>query len=351
VPDSGDVVVIDVGGTSFRVGVLSNGTHLHSVTSRPSISRSASTPDVLELQRQLVSLIIETVDGFRRTTRFDRVGISIGAAMNEKTGIVLASAPLWGDGRWPLPLREILATHRPGISWHVLNDVSAQAISLAGMLPANTRRAAAVTVSTGIAYRTIDLGDASFPYDAVHGLQGEIGHLPASCTWRGRPLTAVCDCGIENHVAAFASGRGMERLLSAHLHPSLSGLTGLSGLVAACRHGDPVALEFLDACTEPLARILLTQAALDPTIEFTVLMGGIAHAFGELYRASVLKHLSEWQLYLISDVDPAYFERRLLLSTAVGVEALRGAGRHALNYRKEAVPALRVPAERGEDVA
>ncbi|GAA1944830.1 ROK family protein [Kitasatospora viridis] len=322
-------LVFDLGGTWFRSGIL-DGDRLTDVRQRPAPRRGVDGSDVPQLQRALVRYLVETAEAYRTRHVFDRVGVSLGAAMNGSSGLVLASAPLWGPGRWPLPLAELLTAGAPRFSWAVLNDVSAQAVSLLGEDWPTGSRLAALTVSTGIAYRTIDPVTGHIPLDAVHGLQGEIGHLPARFEWRGAALDLACDCGVANHTSAFASGRGIERILREPLAAELDRYRTVPELAAGCAAGDGPALELLDACTAPLARLLLAQATLDPTVARTVLMGGVVHAFGRLYRESLLRNLDKDPLYLVSAADPGYFGERILISSRPGVEALVGAGLHAL---------------------
>jgi len=266
------------------------------------------------------------------------VGVSLGAAMDGRIGRVLTSAPLWGPGRAEFSPADELARRLGGERCAVVNDVSALAYALlcAGS-PVTGAMAAALTVSTGIAYRTIDLRSGHIPLDPDHGLQGEIGHLPAHFHHRGQAFDADCDCGAPNHVSSFSSGRGMERIL--RTLPDVPGLPqDRSGLrpedlvqlfgVAVEEHR-PGATDLLDAFTRPLAHVLLCQATLNPDVGGTVLTGGVADGLGDAYRESLLRNLNDLELYEISQQDPSYFSRRIVRGIGDGLDALRGAGIYA----------------------
>ncbi|WP_197688101.1 MULTISPECIES: ROK family protein [unclassified Actinoplanes] len=316
------VLVFDLGGTWFRVGLSHIDGSVTLLGRYPAISR-ATHPElpVAELQQRMVSFIVDECVRHASTD----VGISIGAAVNGHTGLVLSSAPLWGPGTWELPLTQKLCEALPAVRYSVVNDVSAQALSLLDETASSDSMAAALTVSSGIAYRTIDLASGHIPLDPDHGVQGEIGHLPSAFPWRGTYLSAVCECGVQDHVSAFSSGRAIEQLL-----PRLAGPDwNIAAFGEACRSGDALALELLDAFTLPLSTVLLYQATLNPQVRHTVLLGGVVDELGEIYRDSVLKNLARLGLYEVTSRDSGYFDRRIKIGNGDGLEALKGAGLYA----------------------
>ncbi|MFI9326070.1 ROK family protein [Kitasatospora sp. NPDC052868] len=340
------VVVFDLGGTWFRAGVLVDGDTVAALRRHPAVTRAAAPATAAVLQQRIVDWLVRTLDEIRLEwpTALDLCAVSLGAAMDGRTGHVVGSAPLFGSERtdwWPA--RE-LSARRPDARWSVVNDVSALAYALLGNDRLDQRRqAAAVTVSTGIAYRTIDLASGRIPLDREHGLQGEIGHLPAQLHWDGAPVTARCDCGAPDHVASFSSGAGIGRFLRSLPAAVWGGtdtanrstaqtLASFGGLVAQGHRG---ALRVLDAVTLPLARVLLAQAALNPEVEHTVLTGGVVDNLGDAYLASLLRNLNQLGLYGISDRDQGYFARRIVRGQPNGLNALRGAGVHARGILNE----------------
>lgn len=311
---------------------------LSAVEIRPSISVQRTT-DVSgrDLQDSLVNYLIDDIKTLRNTQQVapDVVAVCLGAAINEKNGVAVGSAPLWGPGAPDFDLAAELQAHAPEYEWVVVNDVTALALFHAASLPhARAHRLAALTISTGIALRTLDLATGSVPCDTVHGLQGEIGHLPAGFELGGVTLHLPCDCGEMDHVSSFCSGPGMERTLSTladrHAELNLSPVPGnVDELTSGIKEGCGEARRVLDAVTRPLAQILLNHAALDPQVELTFLSGGVVQAFGDTYRESLLRNMSEMGLYQVTNRDPDYFKRRISVACADQLAGMRGAGLRA----------------------
>jgi 2-epi-5-epi-valiolone 7-kinase len=324
------VLAFDIGGTWFRSALVVDG-DVSALERRPAISYRTSSDDVEVLQRRLLDYLVTVARDAARRLGVTRAAVSLGAAMNGRSGLVLASAPLWGPAERPFDLHSLLRSGAGDIEWVLVNDVTALAASLLVEGPRTSRKAAALTVSSGIAYRTIELETGHIPFDPEHGLQGEIGHLPVEVHWRSRPLHARCDCGVEDHLSAFCSGRGIEALL-ARLPEADGSSAGLGGsdllprFASAVKAGDARALELLDLFTRPLAQVLLYQSTLDPEVGRTVLSGGVVDALEDAYLQSLKRNMHAFGLYMISHRDPGYFDRRLALARGDGLDALRGAG-------------------------
>jgi glucokinase len=267
-------------------------------------------------------------------------GVSFGAALDHRTGTVYASAPLWGAHTRPFHLLTALSAARPDVRWHVVNDVTAALLHLASTPRArNLRKVLLATISTGIACRTIDQRTGEIPVDGC-GLQGEIGHLPATVTIDGIPVDLRCDCGQPSHVAAFSSGPGIRRLghflreRRGHAWDSsdlgvrlASGEAFEPALVAAMDSGDTIATELLDTATKPVADVVRTALCLEPGIDLVAFTGGVALGLGEHYRGALLAHLTRQGLYLTGEREPGWVRDRVVVSEANG---LVGAGLAAL---------------------
>jgi 2-epi-5-epi-valiolone 7-kinase len=333
------VLVFDIGGTWFRAGRVYADSRVELLDKQPAISIRNCDDSVAGLQRRLVGYISEVTQKARFPGLL-RVAVSIGAAVNMKTGHVVASAPLWGPARCDMDLANILAARLPEFTWSVVNDVTALAMRMiTSGAPPGVRRAAALTVSSGIAYRTIDLRTGDIPVDADYGLQGEIGHLPVEVFWRDRRLDARCDCGALRHVSAISSGRAIESLLrrlpglteltassattEARIEPATDG--GIAGLTTAVAKARPVAIEFLELVTRPLAYALLYQMTFNPEVQFTVVSGGVAEGLGQPYMDALIRNLRQFGLYGIPEQDTGYFIRRVALGNPDGLDAIRGA--------------------------
>ena len=317
------ITVLDVGGTHVRSARWSPESGLGEVrrVPSPSFSRHADAT-VEELQAMLVREMAGVVPAG------GVAGVSFGAALDHRTGTVYASAPLWGAHVAPFDLSAALSAARPDVRWHVVNDVTAALLHLASDPgTAGLRKIMLVTVSTGIACRTIDRRTGGIPVDGA-GLQGEIGHLPASVTLDGIPVELRCDCGVARHVAAFSSGPGLARLggVLRRRRPrdwARSALAGAgpfeSTLAAALDAGDALAGELLGAATGPLADVVRTALCLDPEIDLIAFTGGVAVGLGAHYRAALLAHLDRDGLYLTSARDPGWVRDRIAVWEANGL--------------------------------
>ena len=332
------VTVLDVGGTQLRWARWSAEDGLGAVRRAPSPSFSRlARATVEELRATLVRAMAEPVPPG------GVAGVSFGAALDHRTGTVYASAPLWGPHARPFDLLAALETARPDVRWHVVNDVTAALLHLASSPCARDRRKVLLaTISTGIACRTLDRRTGQIPVDGC-GLQGEIGHLPATVSLDGAPVELRCDCGVSGHVAAFSSGPGIRRLGAvlrarrpaawdaSRIGIRLAGGEAFeSALAGALAEGDPLATDLLDAATRPVADVLRTALCLDPELDLVALTGGVAVGLGSHYRASLLGHLNRDGLYLTSRWAPEWVRDRVLVCGSGEADGLVGAGLAAL---------------------
>jgi 2-epi-5-epi-valiolone 7-kinase len=325
------ITVLDVGGTYVRWARWSPEQGLGEVWSVPSPSFSrCARASVDELQATLVRTMADVVPPHGIAS------VSFGAALDHRTGTVYASAPLWGAHARQFNLLAALGEVRPDVRWHIVNDVTAALLHLASTPRAgDLRKVLLATIGTGIACRTIDQRTGEIPVDGC-GLQGEIGHLPATVTIDGVPVDLLCDCGQPRHVAAFSSGPGIRRLGEALRQrrgrdwPSsdfgrrlASGEAFVPALTAALDTGDALAAELLDAATKPVADVVRTSLCVAPEIDLIALTGGVVAGLGEQYRAALLAHLTREGLYLTSEREPGWIRDRVVVSEANG---LIGAG-------------------------
>lgn len=343
--DIDEVSVVDIGGTHLRSAEWSANAGLGAVTRRVSPSRSShprATPT--ELQTRLVEAIAAVPPSRPASGGGLRLaGIAFGAALDQRSGTVYASAPLWGEHTAPFDFLGALARARPDIAWTVVNDVTAVLLHVAsGPERQHDRKTLLATVSTGIACRTLDHRRGEIPLDDC-GLQGEIGHLPARAELAGAAVTLRCNCGAADHVAAFASGPGIERMaealrrrMGASWARSELGARRQAGealgpaLRAALDAGDQLACHLLDAVTAPVADVLRTALCLDPELDHLGLAGGVAFGLGEHYRTALLGHLTRCGLYLTSELRPEWLADRLVLHNETQANGLIGAGLAAL---------------------
>ncbi len=342
------VIVFDLGGTYFRSGLYLAYEGLSEIRQQPAFSfHSAPNKSIADLKQDLVDYLVKTALYYSHRFNTNQVSISLGAALNGRNGIVYGSGPLWGNDNSSFDLLTLLRQAASELTWHIVNDVTAGLIHYGNNLQdTDIRKVLLLTISTGVACRLLDTRNQHIALDEF-GLQGEIGHLPINLCFEGQALELGCDCGGRNHVAAFASGRGLRALskLLAECKPvwwqssklaalQSHGLTFETALYQALEHNDEFANTLLYLTTQPIAEILRNALTLDPEIDRIVLTGGVVVNLSTYYRIFLTRHLSEQGIYLSSRFDPAFFERRLAIASSAEVNNLMGAALYATTYSK-----------------
>jgi predicted NBD/HSP70 family sugar kinase len=333
---SANLIVFDIGGTWFRSGILTPENKLEKVTRKPAINyKNAMYKSIDQLQNALIDYLIDTVNELGEALpphNIRAAGISLGAALNAHTGLILNSGPLWGPDCLPLDLVSALNKRQPRVKWAVVNDITAALMRFA-QEPENKKalRLMLLTVSTGIGCRTYDMRSRTVPVDRIHGLQGEIGHIPVIFMYDGNLIDLECDCGGANHLNAFCSGRGIEALILhlAGLYEKQIRTSALCDVMYAesgdhvfqcfaqsLRHNDAFAISILESITKPIASALIHALTFDPEIDPVILTGGVLHCIGEMYTDSLFNHLNRQGMYQIASRDPQYFNRRIRIAKA-----------------------------------
>ncbi|MFF4396432.1 ROK family protein [Streptomyces sp. NPDC001480] len=307
-------VAVDLGGTWLRIRTGAGETVR---LPAPSIlNRPGEDPAVL--LDQLIETLAEVVPADAR------VAMSCGAAMDEEHGVLHGSGPLWGGGPdRPVPLRALLTARRPDVSWHLFNDVTAGLASFVERFAGpHHRRVVYVTVSSGIALRTADLTERSVPVDA-HGMQGEVGHLPAVSTAPAAVRALSCPCGGTGHVAALAAGPALQHVAAALGIERAEGIRDV--LPVLLRSADPAARRLLSTVVEPVAEIVRTLRCLDPRIDLIGVGGGYAEGLGHPYHAELVRQVSEVRSYADRDTGPDRTGHLLRLCRPGEVDPMAGA--------------------------
>ncbi|MFG2781242.1 ROK family protein [Streptomyces prunicolor] len=336
----GPIAVLDVGGTHVRHAVWSPREGLGEVVDTPSPSRLRHPgASVEELTARLLGTICDAVPAGPSVV----AGISFGAALDQRTGTVYGSAPLFGDETTPLDLPGALRARRPDVEWHVVNDVTAALLHfVSAPWRRRHRKVLLMTVSSGIACRTVDLRSGTIATDAL-GLQGEVGHLPAVAELAGEPVELACDCGRTGHVASYASGPGLGRMADVLRERAAdrwrasglgrgmaAGASFEAALGGALDAGDALAAELLDAATAPVADVLRTALCLDPELDELALTGGVVTGLGRHYEASLHRHFRREGLYLTGERAPEWLTDRITICAPGDANGLIGAGIAAL---------------------
>ncbi len=341
-------IVFDIGGTWFRSGVITEGQLTLSETIPAASRRRLQSSGERELHEILVTYLIDRAMTLRDANGLDTdiVVVSLGAAINIRSGTVLEAAPLWGPSRYPLQLESILDARCPTFRWKVINDITAAAYFYARdprLTP--VRRFAIITVSTGIGARTYDHRTPGVPVSEF-GLQGEIGHTPVYFAVRGRRIHRRCDCGGLNHLGAFASGSALpemlERLQVAWpqsfnrllLGPARAGRGPeqlWSNLGRGAESGQPFARRLVRKISKPLADQIVCLLTCDSEIGRVMIVGGVIRGIGPAYLRGIHENLASTGLYQIAIQDVAFWRTVVLadFEDHAGNAGLVGAGAFA----------------------
>ncbi|MEV6769292.1 ROK family protein [Nocardia sp. NPDC051030] len=307
-------VAIDLGGTWLRIrsGGRDSRVPSPSVLNRPGVAAP-------HLIRELVDTLCAAVPPDAR------VAMSVGAAMDEETGVIHGSGPLWGGGtEEPVPLADLLRERRPDVSWRLVNDVTAGLGCFAERFgrPAD-RRIGYLTISSGIALRVADMTERSVPVDA-HGMQGEVGHLAALSTAPEAVRRLPCACGGLGHVSSIAAGPALPAVAAALGVERPAALRG--ELPERVRTGDGAAQRLLSVIVEPVAELLRVIRCLDPRIDLIGLGGGYVEGLSDIYRAELIRQLGEKRSYADRWLGREWAEHHVRVCDPGELDTLAGAG-------------------------
>jgi 3-dehydroquinate synthetase/predicted NBD/HSP70 family sugar kinase len=359
-PPGPPIIVFDLGGTTFRSGLATPTGGLvdiekrQSITVTPTRSGEEAASEIFKYICGRTALLSSAETG---------VAVSLGAALNAHSGEVFGSGPILGTSKAIRDFKASLHRELPRRRLILVNDVTAAVVGHS-LLPefARLRRVALITVSSGVASRTLSLSAPSIPVDAHYGVQGEIGHQPIQFSIDGIPFTLSCACGGENHLSAFASGQGIERVvdwcqttLGPRFPDSPLAATrrreelGLSRLIQGVAANDRLSYLVLQAITRPIADAVRWHILLDPEIDKIVLTGGVSSRLGPAYLEAILAHLNSRDFDPLKTQNTDFWRNRLVLGPTFDDAGLVGAAYIARQqtelYRRENLekpPSLRI---------
>jgi len=339
-----EVITFDIGGTSFRSALLTCEGRLAHIQRIPSINyRSMPGSSAANIVGRIAAYIAHIVKSFWDSPGFARrhsaIAISMGAALNAHTGTILGSGPILGEDTTPFDLETAIREHIREVSVTIVNDVTASLIAHS-QLPSfrHARRLALITVSTGIASRTLDCSTPHVPVDRMLGTQGEIGHHRISFSLEGHPLSLKCDCGGADHLNAFASGNGIKRvlaqareilpqefLLSDLRRSDLTSDAAVKALAEGVANGDALCRKLLRAITAPIAEAIKWHFTLDPEIDKLILTGGVCFLLQDYYLSAVLENLTALEFYPLTSGKETFWADRVVLGPRSDDAGLIGA--------------------------
>lgn len=236
------VIVIDVGGTSTRLGILSpQGELLDDLVQFPTPGTFSLPREPLAvMQESLVARLVSEVNDLRDRHHdhdLDCIGVSFGAAISHE-GIVQNASILWHQPATGFDLLGKLRSRLSGFNLWIVNDVSAMTWRYR-----DYSRFILFTVSTGVAGKVFNhaLNTVEKLELDAEGLGGEIGHVVVAPE---RVRSAVA-------LACLLAQREPER----YQNSLVARLTGeritATDLGKAALRGDSFALEVLDEVDVP----------------------------------------------------------------------------------------------------
>nr|BFD87706.1 glucose kinase GlcK [Streptomyces sp. Xyl84] len=326
--DDNTFTVLDVGGTTLRIGAYDPATGVLSRVRRMPVEGMHRDPGapVPVLQRRVVDQIVREV-GAHTGGRVPRaLGVAFAGPITAG-GLVLAAPTVWGRRGDPLPLGDLL-TERTGAPAVVVNDLTAAAWRYAATEPGDF---CLLTVSSGIGNKVFRGGEVLVDADG-HG--GELGHWVCDVSADAPP----CDCGGRGHLGAIASGRGVLAATrrAAAADPAGFGRSRLAELCGgraedidnratarAVREGDAFATEVLRGTLTHLAQAISAVFTSIGVCRY-ILMGGFALAVGEPYRRLLVGELTRLGCF---GLDAGQVDAMVSLGVADDDHGLIGAGR------------------------
>ncbi len=271
-------LVVDIGGTSLRVGRLDPGGALETVEHRatPSVHGGEDPAQVLAaLARQLRAMTLAVGAG-------EPGAVVVGfPGPIRPNGEILAAPTVWqGNNELTAGVLAVFRDTWPLAEVTVMNDVSAAGFSI---VESGRQDFALVTVSSGVGAKLFLDGRPV----TGNGEGGEIGHV----TYTNDQPPVVCECGGTNHLGAVASGRGILTTY-ARLRQAVVEQGGAAGgpaaldrteeVLDAALRGEPTAFAAVGTSAAAVAHSLaLTHAICGVTAFF--LMGGVVDHLGSMY--------------------------------------------------------------------
>ncbi len=283
-----NVVAVDLGGTSLRVGLLSQERVLWKCKVPTEASRGrdyvvSRIGDLIESALQVSERLGLPVGG---------IGVGLPGPVNPDTGIVDSPPNL--PGWQQVPLRDLLAERFP-LPVYVNNDANSAALGewLYGAGRGYTHMVY-VTISTGIGAGVVSNG---ILLTGASGGAAEIGHMCIQAD-QGE----LCACGRQGCFEAYASGKAMVRFAKQRLSQVGAGSSLLHSydqvtpkeIAQTALAGDRVAEEVLQRVRRYLAVGLANTLTLyDP--EILIIGGGLTNLWSQLI-APVLPKMRELTL-------------------------------------------------------
>lgn len=299
-------IVIDIGGTNFRVGIFNKKQKIEYL-------KKFNTPNFInnkgisikKLQKLLIEKITTVVEEYRKKFNLSLVGLSFPGPITN-SGIVRKAATVWGKNGQNYPLLKNLKAKMPEITWVVANDITA-AVERYGQMDRykDIDYLTVITISSGVGNKVYDIKNHSVILDKM-SIGGELGHVQYDLS-KNAP---ICECGCKGHIACFSSGRAAEKLakemakqhtesfnksILKRLAKKIGAITN-EQIVKAAREKDKFTLSIVNKVTSPIAYSIGYLSGAIGVNKF-IMVGGFALNLGEIYLSSLRSNLKKIEFF------------------------------------------------------
>ena len=325
-------IVIDIGGTSFRVGIF-NEKHKIEKLKKFDTPNFITNPDVpiKKLQKLLIEKTVAVVKEYHKKYDLSLVGLSFPGPITID-GIVHSAPTVWGKSGKNYHLLKNLKAQMPKITWIVANDITAAAERYGQMdRYRDLDYLAIITISSGVGNKVYDIKNHAVILDKM-SIGGELGHVQYDLS----ETAPICECGGKGHIACFSSGRATEKLVkemakqqSENFNKSVlkklvkktDAITNKQ-IVKAARQKDEFTLSVIDKVTFSIAYSIGYLSGTIGVNKF-IIVGGFALNLGEIYLKSLRSNLKKIEFF---NRTPAEIENLVALGVNDDCDCLIGIG-------------------------
>jgi len=264
-----NVIGIDIGGTSIKVGLVQEGQLTHT------LSETTVNDQIIASTRSAVDLLLEK--SVLTLSDIAGIGITLPGPVYQNTvdyfpNIRFESDDVFGGFQAAFP----------GMKIQLLNDANAAAFGELSQVATPVKDALMITVGTGLGGGII--ANAQIVEGAL-GLGGEIGHLPL-----GSPYQLQCGCGKIDCAETLTSATGIRNLANLMKKPTSTKVKKTSNvrqIFNYAKAGDVFAIHVVEEWAFYLAKAVhMINVITNPSI--VIIGGGVANA-GEFLLDHVRK--------------------------------------------------------------
>ena len=291
------ILVIDIGGTNFRLGLVSERLLESSTVERYKTPNFYIYEEDI-IKKEIIRLIYDYFIKMSEKYDIHQIMIAFPGPVNSG-GQIQGSAVIFGKPlKTEFNLKRELMDRINNIKIFITNDMTASTWRYANSCDSFCL----ITISSGIGNKIFSNGTVLIGED---GLAGEIGHFPVDFD----EAEIACSCGWgNNHLGVIASGRGIGEIakklgeakyralfLASPLARSIDyDINNLTPEIIAVNadQGDPFSKTIIDICTKPLAKII-SCFSLALYIQKFIFIGGLVlncRYYLQSLKMNVIKH-------------------------------------------------------------